>query len=351
MSRFPFKTRANFCLETKRLGSYGDITIEKLEDRHNRIYRDFMMLQSEGFRINKKLHRLSTINPQKMLISDVYLYLTYRQSLRHEDGSPYTAKEHLHDIRVLTYLVEFPVVKVTSRLVNGKEIVKEDVVKSSAVTNCLMIYPYLIPRGYRKRKSPLKQSTVDAIFSKASSVDPGDFYQVRAYALVCLLCVVPERTQETMYVDFEDLDFDKWELTINHPKGEQSYGDVRCISIHPDARSILMLYRDALILWKNKYSVTSPALFPSWRSADGYLSDNAIRDIVKFVERDIGNLERIYPQACRRTAIQDPIDDGVSSDTMAVISGNSPETIYRHYARRSQHVANAEFKNSWGVED
>jgi len=307
------------------------------------MFSDFQRLHEKG--------KVSTLNPQKMTISDIKAYLTYRRSCVNRKGKPLTEKEHQHDITALRYLLEFPVLKTTTHTYKGKTKVKETVVQNDNLKNCLMLYPYLRPKVYGKRKPPLKESTVREIRERSRNVNMYDWKHVRAYALVSLLVVTGERNKEIRLANLEDLDTEGWTFTIKHPKGEDTYADPRTVPIHPDARPILTAYVQALKYWKEAHGVTSPALFPSTRSGDGYLEANTIREIVKVVQNDLENLsddEEINPQSCRRTAIQNLLNMGVSDASASIFSGHtSGDMLNKHYGRKPEKLAHEEIKRSW----
>jgi len=346
MSRYPFQHKATMVL-TARAQRYAPISVDKLRDRYKRMGNDFEKLHESG--------KVSTLNPNKMTISDIKEYLTYRRTLKNRKGKPLCEKEHQHDIVALHYLLTFPEIQTRKYRYRGQLKTKEVIVKNGNLENCLSLYPYLKPKVFSKRKPPLSSNTVSEIKKRSLSVNPYDWKLTRAYALVTLLIVTGERNNEIRLANEEDLDTENWTLTIKHPKGEDTYAEPRTVPIHPDARPILTAYLNALPLWKKAHSVNSLALFPSARSKDGYLDDNTIRKIAKDVQDDI-NLtntdDEINPQSCRRTAIQSLLNMGVSDASASVFSGHtSTDMLNKHYGRRPEPMANEEIKRSWKNEN
>ena len=341
MSRYPFQEKVNLILNA-RSQRYAPVSIEKLSNRYKRMFKDFEELHKKG--------KVSTLNPQKVTISDVREYLSYRRTCKNRKGKPLCEKEHQHDITTLRYLLEFPVIEKRSSTYKGKTKTKENIVKNESLKDCLMMYPYLKPRVHSKRKPPLRAATVKEIIGHSRAVSPYDWKRTRSYALVCLMITTGERNKEIRLANLEDLDIENWTFTIKHPKGEDSYADPRTVPIHPDARHILLQYVKALESWKEAHHITSPALFPSTRSSDGYLDENTIRTIAKVVQNDLENNcdDEISPQSCRRTAIQALLDRGVSDASASIFSGHtSGNMLNKHYARKPEKLANEEIERSW----
>jgi len=341
MSRFPFQEKANLILAA-RSQRYAPISIEKLEIRYKRMFKDFQKLHNEG--------KVSTLNPQKMTISDIKEYLYYRRSCKNRRGNPLCEKEHQHDITALRYLLEFPVIQERKYIYKGRTKTREVVVINESLKNCLMLFPFLKPRIYGRRKPPLKAETVKEIKERSVSINPYDWRRIRAYALVSLMIAVGQRNKEVRLANVDDLDTDNWTFTVMHPKGEGTYADPRTIPIHPDARPILSQYLSSLEVWKELHHVISPALFPSDRSEDGYLDEYTIRTIAKVVQNDLKSIsdDEINPQSCRRTAIQALLDMGVSDASASIFSGHtSGDMLNKHYGRKPEKLAHEEIKRSW----
>ena len=306
------------------------------------MFNDFQKLFEKG--------KVSTTNPSKMTISDIKEYLSYRRTCKNRKGKPLCEKEHQHDITALRYLLEFPVIKQRKYTYRGKTKIKEVVVVNESLKNCLMLYPFLKPRVHGRRKPPLKAETVQEIIERSLHVNPYDWKRVRGYALVVLLIVTGQRNKEIRLANVDDLDTENWTFTIKHPKGEDTYAEPRTVPIRPDARPILSQYLPALTYWKETHHVTSPALFPSTRSEDGYLDENTIRAIAKDVQNDLVNHsdDEINSQSCRRTAIQSLLDKGVSDASASIFSGHtSGDMLNKHYGRKPEKLAHEEIIRSW----
>ncbi|MCL1811180.1 MAG: tyrosine-type recombinase/integrase [Methanomassiliicoccaceae archaeon] len=301
----------------------------------------------------KKLHeqrKVSTLNPQKMTISDVKEYLSYRRTCKNRKGRPLCEKEHQHDITALRCLLEFPVIKQRKYTYRGKTKTKEVIVVNDSLKNCLMLYPLLKPKVHSRRKPPLKAETVKEIKERSHNVNPYDWKRLRTYALVHLMIVTGQRNKEIRLANVDDLDTENWTFTIKHPKGENTYAEPRTVPIHPDVIPVLSQYLPALECWKEAQHVTSRALFPSTRSKDGYLDENTIRAIAKVVQNDLVNPhgDEINSQSCRRTAIQTLLDNGVSDASASIFSGHtSGDMLNKHYGRKPERLAHEEIKRSW----
>ena len=87
-------------------------------------------------------------------------------------------------------------------------------------------------------------------------------------------------------------------------------------------------------------------MFPSKDSADGFLSDNAIRKIKEVVEADIGIQSDFHE--CRRTFGQRYLDSDLDIESVSVFMGHaSTKTTESFYIRKRLTKAVESAKRTW----
>ncbi|MDR1404094.1 MAG: site-specific integrase [Candidatus Methanoplasma sp.] len=157
--------------------------------------------------------------------------------------------------------------------------------------------------------------------------------------MVGLFLFCGTRTKELRLAKFSDLNMIDWEFTINHPKGENSYGVVRTVPVPDVLRSVLQRYMAIR-------STCSDALFPSPTSDDGFLSANRLRAIKELVVSECGICFDF--RMCRRTFGQQYVDNGLDIENVSVLMGHSnTNTTEKFYARRRNKEAIEKAKRTW----
>jgi len=311
MSKYPFMTYVNSFMNRMK-DIYAPITWDTVMRRYRRINKDVLALHKEG--------KISTTSPNLMTADDVRVYLTYRHSLG------LSGKEYAHDQSAMIKLFDF--------------------VKNIAFKECLMMYPILKARKKHVRLPPLEDDTYATILKNALSLKSNDFHGHRAYCLVLLCARTGTRTKEIRLAELQDLDTKEWMLNIINVKGQDSYGEPRCVPIHPEIRPVVESYLLLRHNWLISGSMESTALFPSVSSEDGFLTSNSLRRIKGRVEGDIGvNFDF---RKLRRTFGQQLVDAGVDIESVSVAMGHATtKTTELNYARKRSSKANEKIRGSW----
>ena len=300
MSRYPFEEYSDRFLESM-VGVYSDATLTKYRRRYRRMARDLRRLHDEG--------KVSTTSPRSMDVEDVRAHLQYRRSL------DLSKSEYSHEVTALTVLFDF--------------------CENMAVRTCLRQYPLLRPTARRPRLPSLEPDVYDRIARRINEVahleDPHCYPLVRSYAMLAVFLGCGARTKELRFMTIQDLNTDEWLLDIVHVKGEETYGQPRCVPVPPEFRPILLSY---LSMRPFHNPDVSPALFPPSRGSNQYLTGNSIRSILSVACDDLG-LD-LDPRILRRTYGQHYLDSGIDSiESVSVLMGHaSTKTTELYYARR-----------------
>lgn len=187
-------------------------------------------------------------------------------------------------------------------------------------------------RRYTKRHESINPKNLRRIIDHISRGGPYDLRQTRDYAVVLTLIATGARNKELRLANRDDLDTDQWTLVIRHPKGEDSYADIRTVPVLPFARPVLSAYL-------SMEGSGSEALFPVNSAADGgHMSSNSLRGIVSEVSSRCG--VDFNCRDCRRTFGQLLIDAGASIEDVSVLmSHRTTKTTETYYARRKNSAA------------
>ena len=166
------------------------------------------------------------------------------------------------------------------------------------------------------------------------------FRELRAAVSVILPLASGIRPQETRFVRDRDLSDDLAELTVSHPKGMGTYGDIRTVPVHPRAVPVLERYMEEF----------------HGRGLRGYLFQGPGGEPVA------GNTQRMWRcsvseatgvafdhRVLRRTWGQGLLDAGVSEQEVSVLLGHaSTVTTAKYYARTRQDGARDAARRAWG---
>jgi Site-specific recombinase XerD len=314
MSRYPFQTVVNEVLATKSL-DWSEINTIKMTARYDLMRREFESLYEKGL--------VSTMNPKKMKVEDIKAYLEFcRKKIHPRTGKPISAGEIKRTIGTLRHIVEYPY-KINQTYSHNR-----------SLEYCLKLFPHLKPKVYFKRLPCWTEEQFQTVMQRSTTVDPMELKRLRAYALACLSACAGDRNKEIRYANVEDIDIDRWEFIVKHPKGEDTYGDERCVSIEPECHHIVKMYLEyGLPAWHELHpeQKDNPALFPSYVGDGVYLTDKTILKALKVVQAEVGFT--VTYQITRRTYFQRLLRRGVSKDAMRVMAGHSDTyMIDKHYA-------------------
>ena len=318
MSRYPFEEYSERFLESM-VGVYSDATLTKYRRRYRRMARDLRRLHDDG--------KISTTSPKSMDAEDVRVHLQFRRSLE------LSKSEYSHEVTALVVLFDF--------------------CENMAVRTCLRKYPLLRPTARHQRLPSLEPEVYDCIAARMNEVaqldDVSSYALVRSYAMLAVFLGCGARTKELRLMSATDLNTDEWLLDIVHVKGEDTYGEPRCVPVPPSFRAILRTY---LSMRPYHNPDASPALFPPSRGSNLYLAGNSIRKILSLACEDLGI--EFDPRKLRRSFGQHYLDSGIDSiESVSVLMGHaSTKTTELYYARRRNSRAIEEARKTFnGVID
>ena len=199
-------------------------------------------------------------------------------------------------------------------------------------------YPALFPSKRETRLGILTGEEVESLYRHAECAR--GFRELRAAVSVVLPLASGIRPQETRFVRDRDLSDDLAELTVSHPKGMGTYGEVRTVPVHPRAVPVLERYLEEF----------------HGRGLRGYLFQGPGGEPVA------GNTQRMWRcsvseasgvvfdhRVLRRTWGQGLLDAGVSEQEVSVLLGHaSTVTTAKYYARTRQDGARDAARRAWG---
>ncbi len=311
--RYPFIAWINKYL--KKCGLAED-TINERRRRLNRIYRDLLDLQSYGM--------INTINPEKMTEKEVGAFV----ELMIERGKK--GKDFEHDMTALNALLKH--------------------------ANNLALESYRNKHANQFRKAskvrrlpPFEREEFDRIVRGANEVNPTNWHMMESYAIVVLGLASGARHKELKEGKLSDLSLKPGieYYHIEHPKGEDTYGEARDPPLRPECIPFLRKYfqkRKEMLANKpnNKF------LFPALRnSKDGKLSTNSITKMVRSVGKET-YVEKLDLHKCRRTFGQMLLDEGATIEEVSVLMGHaSSATTEKSYCRRKQQQASVSARMIW----
>ena len=199
-------------------------------------------------------------------------------------------------------------------------------------------YPALFPSKRETRLGVLSRSDVNRIFSCAEAAD--GFTELRMHLSVTISLGAGLRPQEVRFVREDDFSEDLSELTVTHPKGADTFGEVRTVPVHPRTSAVAGRYL---------------GLFRS-RGMSGYLFQGPHGDPVasntqrlwrsKVVEETGVDFDH---RALRRTWGQGLLDAGLSEEEVSVLLGHaSTATTAKYYARTREGTARDLAHKVWG---
>lgn len=315
MARYVFGEYAEKYVESVK-GVYSPGTMLTLVRRFKRMEREFIQLQKDKV--------VKSISPNTMGIEDVKEFLIYRKNKGIGNS------ELGHDISAITNLLSY--------------------VNNPAAVMCLIKYPFLKPKGTRRKLDPMDDYTFNAIIKKSREINMENWKLVRAYTLVLLALSIGTRSEEVRLMEVGDIKarHDGWIISVIHVKGERTYGQPRDIPVQASLKRMLEAYLPLREQFLKDHNLMTKALFPSSYSDDGFLAANTLRKIKSFVEKDVGvNFDF---RTCRRTFGQKYVDADLDIESVSVLMGHcSTQTTERYYCRKSnkEAIMKARKKADW----
>lgn len=249
--KYPLRTATREYLE-KRAGCVGERTI----DNETRILAKMVEEIEAG-----KVEGLTTINPYKMVEKDAKAILDFLKS------------KELENETMIKYLQFF----------NGVL----DHCGNSALDDLKKNNPHLFPKRTRKPIRYLTETELNDVREAAEDVEAW-----KGSVLRFLVAAYPGtglRPSELRTAHFKDLDTKKWTLKVRDPKGKNTFGARRIVTIMPPFREAILRYvveREAFLTSKGMNSVyLVPALV---EGKDVPYSSNHFRKIKKELEEATG---------------------------------------------------------------
>ena len=312
--RYPFLAWMNKYFKNCGL---GETTIVERRRRLKRIYRDLQYLQSDG--------KISTTNPEKMTEQEVGAFV----ELMIERGKQ--GKDFQHDISALRALLNHA--------------------DNMALDHYRNIHANQFRRSAKvRRHPPFEMEEFDRIVHSADLVYIGNWNKMESYAIVILGLASGARHKELREGKLSDLNLKpgKESYHIEHPKGEDTYGEARDPPLRPECIPFLRRYFQK----RREMNAKGPDnlfLFPAFRDKiDGKLSANSITKMVRAVGKD-ARVDGLDLHKCRRTFGQMLLDEGMGIEDVSVLMGHaSTAPTERYYCRRKQQQASVSARNLWG---
>ena len=313
--RYPFLAWMNKYFENCDL---AEPTIVERRRRLNRIYRDLQGLESKG--------KISTTNPEKMTGKDVGAFV----GSMIENGKK--GKDFEHDMTALNAIL-----------------MQAD---NTALTTYRNQHANQFRKNAKVRRHPsFELEEFDRIIRSADKVEIGDWSKMESYAIVILGLASGARHKELKEGKISDLclkDEGMESYHIEHPKGEDTYGEARDPPLRPECVPFLRKY----CLVRKEMQAKRPDnlfLFPALRDrVDGKLSTNSITEMVRSVGKD-AHVNKLDLHKCRRTFGQMLLDEGMSIEKVSVLMGHaSTATTEKYYCRMKQQQASVSARNIWG---
>ena len=181
-------------------------------------------------------------------------------------------------------------------------------------------------------------------------VEIGDWNMMESHAIVILGLASGARHKELKEGKISDLSLKNTGMEyyhIEHPKGEDTYGEVRDPPLRPECVPFLRKY----LKIRNEMRAKKPDnlfLFPALKDKlDGKLSTNSITEMVRSVGSD-AHVKKLDLHKCRRTFGQMLIDEGATSEEVSVLMGHATTaTTEKYYCRKKEKQASTSIRNIW----
>ena len=313
MARYPFLAFVERYLASID-GVYSPRFVEDVRNRYKRQARTFLKLKNDGL--------VTSTSPQQFTAEDIRVFLVHRKS---KGAKPADLRKDIAALRKLCESCD-----------------------NTSVNACMTKFPALLPRVHDGGLPAMSDRDFRTFVESLSSV-PEEWKHLRAYCMVGLFLSCGCRTNELRLMNVSDIHLDSFELDILHPKGENTYGSSRSVPIPPFIRGVLLRYLALRKEWPATSGRVVPALFPSYESDDGYMSDKQLRVIRLLVCSELGI--HFDFRMCRRTFGQNYIDANLSVESVSVLMGHcTTKTTESFYCRQKNRVAIDNAKGVWGSE-
>ncbi len=314
MGRYPFLEVAKNYMERRGRFIAKSTRIE-WERKIRYLNRILTQLRSEG--------RLMHTNPAKIDRDDIGAFVEWA---RDRGLSGATTEKHLRMIKQLCAYSGNPVF----------ERIKEEGEK----------LPRRSPRGIHS----LNEEEVKAIMQVAEEIDGWQGEVLRF--IVAMYPFTGARPSELRLAHVEDLDTQRWTLSIRHPKGETRYGRVRLEPILPPARDAVIRFLKARKerLMKLGVEDASPLIPALHKGTISFYSANGFRRLKKIVQGKLPpgfpdfSLKTLRASFCQMNIDRDP---SLISDVSYAMGHSSTRTTEAFYGRIKQDQALERIQRVW----
>lgn len=310
MGRYPFLAHLNEYLTAVK-SSWVESTWKNERRRLRHIYKTMETLKNEG--------KMTTTNPDLMEEADIQAWIAVRRA----SVGPSTFKK---DMDALTWFLAFVGNPVMSRMKARRQLPKI----AKAQTE-----PEL--KALDEEEILLAQNTAEGIEGWWGSV---------CRFIAWMYPYTGLRPSELRLAHREDLNTDKWEIWVRHPKGELTYGKRRTVPIPAPARPAVFRYlseREAML--KMKGTIEEPELIPK-RQGTGPYSATCYRRVKQCIINLGGGEWAIRDM--RTTYAQRSIDLGVQPKSVSRALGHaSTQTTEKYYGRIRTKDANDEINKAY----
>ncbi|QLH74565.1 MAG: site-specific integrase [Methanomassiliicoccales archaeon] len=312
--RYPFLSWLNKLLKSCGL---AEATIVERRRRLKRIYKDLLDLQSKG--------KIETTNPEKMSEKDVGAFVD-AMCQKGKKG-----KDFEHDMTALNTLLKYA---------NNLALESYKNKHASQFRRSMKVnrHPSLSPDEYAR------------ILDNADKVETNDWNKMESYAIVILGMATGARHKELREGKLDDLTLTNGNecYHIEHPKGEDTYGQTRDTVVMAACVKFLKRYREKRLAMLARYP-DNLYLFPAFRDKlDGKLSTNSITKMVRMVGKEC-SVEGLDLHKCRRTFGQKLLDEEARIESVSVLMGHATTAMTeKFYCRRKQQQAINDARNLMG---
>ncbi|UCE45358.1 MAG: site-specific integrase [Methanobacteriota archaeon] len=213
--------------------------------------------------------------------------------------------------------------------------------------------PHIFPTGRSERKDALSTEEVSRILN--ASKRRGGFTGAEAEFFFAMCAYTGVRQRELILSEIGDIDMERWEFTVRHPKGEHRYGRKRILPIPKPIRSIVADYlhqREVMLLQSGM--IQAAPLIPSTRRPGKPVSSSTVsywvRHTMALVDADDGMSDALpfSTHALRRSYGQMLLDKGVSVETVSLMLGHdSTKTTEAWYCRKDDSIARREVNQTF----
>ena len=214
---------------------------------------------------------------------------------------------------------------------------------NSAVEYAKEQFPDMKTKRRSTRLPPKDREFVNILLEHSRGVN--DFLKLRGYIASLMSVGSGCRGIELQFAKVKNYNPVTGDLYLDVVKGQNWYGQPRFTVMIPEVRGEIIRYLELRQLHLEELQLESPYFFFNEYNGN-HLSENMSYRFRKDIEKEIGI--RFNFRDCRRTFMQNAVDDGIPQDTMSVIAGHRDRTtLDEFYAGVKQTTAVKELHKKW----